>query len=87
MANASAAAQLRVLRDEIFAQGYTQREFSTASGVPEVRLSAIIHGRTHATIDEMTACARTLKKSRAHLFGEAAVTAAKVRAQLRRAVS
>jgi len=82
----TAAAQLRVLRDEIFAQGYTQRDFSKASGVPEVRLSAIIRGRAHATIDEMTVIAHTLKKSRAHLFGEGAVAAARVRATLRRAV-
>jgi transcriptional regulator with XRE-family HTH domain len=83
----TAAAQLRVLRDELFVQGYTQRDFSTASGVPEVRLSAIIRGRAHATIDEMTAIAHTLKKSRAYLFGEQTVAAARIRAQLRRAVS
>jgi transcriptional regulator with XRE-family HTH domain len=84
---AAAAAQLRVLRDELFAQGYSQREFSGVCGVPEVRLSAIIRGRAHATIDEMTAIAHTLKKSRAYLFGEQAVAQARVRALLRRAVS
>jgi len=85
---AAAAERLRVLRDEIFAQGYnSQREFSQASGVPEVRLSAIIRGRAHATIDEMTAIAHTLKKSRAYLFGEDGVAAAKIRAMLRRKVS
>jgi transcriptional regulator with XRE-family HTH domain len=87
MAPTATAAQLRILRDELFAQGTTQREFSKASGIPEVRLSAIIRGRAHATIDEMTAIAHTLKKSRAYLFGEEGVAAAKIRSMLRRKVS
>jgi transcriptional regulator with XRE-family HTH domain len=87
MATPAAAAQLHVLRAELFAQHLTQREFSKASGIPEVRLSAIIRGRAHATIDEMTAIAHTLKKSRTYLFGEEGVAAAKIRSMLRRKVS
>jgi transcriptional regulator with XRE-family HTH domain len=87
MATPAAAAQLTVLRNELFTQHLTQREFSKASGIPEVRLSAIIRGRAHATIDEMTAIAHTLKKPRAYLFGEAGVQAAKIRSMLRRKVS
>jgi transcriptional regulator with XRE-family HTH domain len=65
----------RALRDELFAQGKTQRDVALAAGIPEVRFSAIIRGRTEPTLPELKAIAKVLRRPIEQLFGADVVAA------------
>lgn len=56
------------LKLAIVAARRTQREVSQRTGIPECRLSDIIHGKAEATSDERAKLARTLRKRIAELF-------------------